>query len=210
VNGTVLVTPIGVVMLTVLAVSEALAEIVKVALTVVLFTTERPPTVMPPPETVIAVEPVRPTPVSVTGTTLPRAPDVGAIEASDGPVIVNVSPLLVPPAVVTVTDLAVSAAPGEITKLAETVVALTAVKLLTVTPEPDTPTDCVPNRLVPVRVTATVVPRTPVVGAIAVSVGGSVFPWYSTAPTSNLLVTAASNLLLPKKSNCCVGQFVVE
>lgn len=124
--------------------------------------------------------------------------------------MLKVSPLLVPPAVVTVTDRAVSAAVAEITKVVLTVVALTAVKLLTVTPVPDTTTDCAPSRLVPVRVTTTVEPRTPVVGVIAVSVGGGVLPTNSTAPISKPDATAESGLLLPKKSKACVGHFAVE
>jgi hypothetical protein len=134
---------------------------------------------------------------------LPRTPVLGAIEVSvgaGGAITVNVTALLVPPDVVTVTFLAVSAAVLAIVKVAVTVVGFTTVRLLTVTPLPDTFTADAPVRLVPVKVTpATVVPRTPVVGAIEVSVGAGTVPWNSTAPTS-MLDLAMSGLLLPKKS----------
>src|ERR1700730_2132740 len=113
---------------------------------------------------------------------------------------VNVTALLVPPDEVTVTFLPVGAAPPVIVKFAVTVVEFTAVKLGTVTPEPDTVTAIVPIRLVPVKVTATVVPRTPALGLIEVNVGIRLVPWNSTAPTSKRLGWAGSGLGLPKKS----------
>jgi len=88
VNVTALVTPAGVVTVTFLAVSPAVAVMEKVAVTVVLFTALKLPTVMPAPETVIAVAPVSPVPLMVTGTLVPRAPVAGVIEVSTGPVTV--------------------------------------------------------------------------------------------------------------------------
>ena len=96
-NTTVFVAPIGVVTLTFLSVRPAAAEIVNVAVTVVSLTTVSPLTVIPPPTPVIAVAPVRPPPVNVTGTLDPRAPVFGFIEAKDAPWTVNVWTLLVPP-----------------------------------------------------------------------------------------------------------------
>jgi hypothetical protein len=70
---TLKVTPLllvpSVVTVTVLAETVAVAEIVKVAVTVVEFTTVIPLTVMPVPDTLITVVPVRLAPLSVTGTT---------------------------------------------------------------------------------------------------------------------------------------------
>jgi hypothetical protein len=123
VNVTLLLVPPGAVTLTVLADSVAVAEIVKVAVTVVGLTTVRPLTVTPVPETLIAVVPVRLVPVRVTGTVVPRKPVVGAIEVSAGPITVNVTVLLVPPGVVTLTFLApppVRFAVAEIVKVAVT------------------------------------------------------------------------------------------
>jgi hypothetical protein len=106
VNVSVLLVPPGAVTVTVLGVSPAVAVIVKFAVTVASFTTVTPLTVTPAPDTVTAVAPVKPVPVRVTGTTVPRAPVVGAIEVRDGPSSVNVTPPpLVPPGVVTVTVL---------------------------------------------------------------------------------------------------------
>ena len=84
-NVTVLLVPPGVVTLTALFPSKAVAAIEKFALIVVAFTTVRPLTVMPPPGTVTAVAPVRLVPVRVTGSNkVPRAPDAGEIEVSAG------------------------------------------------------------------------------------------------------------------------------
>ncbi len=106
---TVLLVPPGVVIDTVLVPPvPALAAMVNVAVTVVLFTTVRLLTVNPVPGvTVIAVAPVRLVPVNVTGTDVPRVPVVGEIDASVGTVpavTVNATALLaVPFAFVTVT-----------------------------------------------------------------------------------------------------------
>src|SRR2546423_5951414 len=84
VNVTVLLVPPGVVTLTVLAPSAAVAPIAKFALTVVAFTTVTPPAVTAVPDTVTAVAPVRFVPVSVTGSKGPGAPEEGVIEAKVG------------------------------------------------------------------------------------------------------------------------------
>jgi hypothetical protein len=169
VNVTVLLVPPGVVTLTVLAPVAALPEIEKVALTVVLFTTVIPLTVTPLPEIVIALVPVRLVPVRVTGTLVPRVPELGAIEVNvdaGGVLIVNVTVLLVPPGAVTLTVLAPVAALPEIAKVAVTVVLFTTVIPLTVTPLPETVIALAPVRLVPVIVTGTFLPRYPELGAI--------------------------------------------
>src|SRR5207237_2500069 len=100
-------------------------------------------------------------------------------------VTVNVTVLLVPPGVVTETVLAERVAAAAIVKVAVTVVALDVMPL-TVTPVPDTLTAVAPVRFVPVSVTGTEVPRAPVVGTIAVSVGAGVIvpATNSTAPAS--------------------------
>lgn len=75
VNVPALVVPAGVVIVTVLAERVAVGEMVKIAVTVVAFTTVTALTVMSapaaPPDTVTAVVPVRSVPVMVTGTTVP-------------------------------------------------------------------------------------------------------------------------------------------
>jgi len=127
VNVTGVVVPAGVVTVTFLAVSAAVAEMVKVAVMVVSFTTVKLGTVMPPPpppppETFTDVAPVRLTPVRVTVSLVPLAPVFGAIENSPagGTVTVNVTALLVPPGPVVVTFLAPGVAPGEKAKVALT------------------------------------------------------------------------------------------
>lgn len=84
VNVTALLVPLGVVMVTLLAVGAAKTGMAKVAVTVVLLTTVMPVIVMPSPDMVIPVAPVRLVPVNVTGTEVPRSPEVGAIEVSVG------------------------------------------------------------------------------------------------------------------------------
>ncbi|HWC16417.1 MAG TPA: hypothetical protein VG498_05360, partial [Terriglobales bacterium] len=107
---TVLLVPAAVVTLTVLVVAAAPIEITKFAVTVVEFTTVMELTAMPVPEGFTAVVPVRLVPVSVTRTVVPRVPDVGEIEDSVGPLTVNVTALVVPFGVATVTFLAPSVA----------------------------------------------------------------------------------------------------
>ena len=94
------------------------------------------------------------------------------MDVSVGPCTVNVRLPLVPPGVVMVTFLEVSAAPAVIVNVVVAVVAFTTVTAPTVTPPPETAT-VVPDvvKFVPVRVTGTDLPRTPVLGATEVSVG---------------------------------------
>ena len=175
---TVLLVPPGVVTVTFLAVSAAPLEIVKVAVIVVEFTTVTPLTVTPPPATATAVlaRPlVKLVPVSVTATVLLRAPTLGAIEVSVGAAAftVKVVLLLVPTGVVTVTFLVFCAAALDIARVAAILVEFSTVKLLTVTPVPDTVTAVAPFRLVPVRITGTLLFLTPVLGALEVKVGAA-------------------------------------
>ncbi len=173
VNVTVLLVPPGVVvMLTVLEPVVAEVEIVNVAVTVVSFTTVRLLEVTPEPDTVIAVAPVRPVPVRVTGTLVPRTPELGAIVDSTGPNTVNVCVLLIPPAFATLTFLELTVALAEIVNVAVIVVEFTTLTEPTVTPVPDTATIVpVKVKFVPVSVTRTLVERRPLLGATEDSVG---------------------------------------
>jgi len=116
--------------------------VVKVAVIDVALTTVTPVMVNPfAGATTWTVVPaaVNPVPVRVTKTAAPRRPEAGAIDARvgvPGVTTVNVSGLLSPPAVLTVTFLAVSAAVGAMVKVAVMVVSLTTVKALTVIPPP--------------------------------------------------------------------------
>jgi hypothetical protein len=134
-----------------------------------------------------------------TPKTVVSVPFVAEVKASVPAFTVNVTVLLVPPGVVTLTVLAERAAVAEIVKFAVTEVSLTTVMAPTVMPVPDTLIADVPVRFVPVRVTATVLPRCPVLGEIEVRVGagGSGAAPNSTAPTSTALLVF---LALPKKS----------
>ena len=276
VNVTALLVPAADVVVTFLAPPDAEGEIANVAVTEVSLTTLTAVTVIPFPETLTAVVPCNPVPVSVTLTVLLRLPEAGAIEVSTGPrmangrvllapptvttsmftlpigavvlllkvavmlvaltkttlliekpatagvattvdpatkfvpvrvtftdvprnselgamdvsvgaggaMTVNVTELLVPAGVVTVTFLALNVAFGAMVKIAVTVVALTAVTPLTVIPPPLTFTALANVRLVPVIVTLTTEPCAPVTGLIEVSVPTPLPPWNSTAPTS--------------------------
>jgi hypothetical protein len=166
------VVPIGVVTLTFLVVRPAVVVIVNVPVTVESFTTVRPLELTPLPDTLIAVAPVRPLPVNVTGKLAVCSPVAGEIEVKVGPSTVNVSVLLAPPAVLAMTVLAVSPAVSEISNVAAMVVEFTTVVVPTVTPDPETVTVVpVVVKLVPVRITETFVPRSPLLGVIEVSVG---------------------------------------
>jgi hypothetical protein len=117
-------------------------------------------------------------PVSVTGTlVVPLVGWVavfGAIEANVGPCTVNVAVVLVPfDVVTTATLLAPAEAVLAMLRVAVTVVELTTVKVpvATVTPVPSPVSPVPPDKLVPVSVTGTLVPRTPVLGVIEVRVG---------------------------------------
>ena len=162
VNVIVLVPP-GVVTVTLCAPNAAVVAMLNVAVTVVSLTTVRPLTVTPAPEMLIAVVVASQVPVIVTGTLLPSTPEAGAIDVSvggGGAFTVNVTALLVPPAVVTVTFLGPSAVPaeavpGEIMKVAVIVVSFTTMMLLAVTPVPETLIPVVLASQVPVSVTGT-------------------------------------------------------
>jgi hypothetical protein len=202
--------PLGVATVTVLALSPAVAPTVKVAVTVVAFTTVKLLTVTPVPATVTPVAAPKPVPVMVTGTEVPRTPVFGETAVTVGAATVNVTALLVPPVVLTVTFLAVSDAVPEIVKVAVTVVELTTVTPLTVTPVPDTVIAVAPARFEPVRVTGMLLFRPPVLGSIEVSVGcPTLAPWNSTAPTLKAVGFPASGRGCPKKSvdgwDCATG-----
>jgi len=202
--------PLGVATVTVLAVSPAVALTVKVAVTVVAFTTVKLLTLTPEPDTVTPVADPNPVPVIVTGTEVPRTPVFGDTPVTVGGATVNVTALLVPPAVVTVTFLVLSVALLAIVKVAVTVVELTTVTPLTVMPFPETVTAVTPERFVPVRVTGTLLFRPLVLGFIEVRVGWpTLAPWNSTAPASKAVGSAGSGRGFPKKSKdgcgCATG-----
>ena len=96
----------------------------------------------------------------------------GAEIETTAPNTVNVLGLLVPPAVETVTLWFPSVAPGAITNVAVICVpALFTTTLLTVIPVPAFTVARSPPKLVPIRVTATLVPRTPEAGLTVLNVG---------------------------------------
>jgi hypothetical protein len=169
----VLLSPLGVLICTFRG--PAFGPMTKFAVTVVAFTTVSELTVMlPAGATTIVSAPVRLVPVRVTDTVVPCVPEVGEIEVRVGTgraITVNVRALVGPPGIVTVTFLALAVAVVEMVKVALTVVAFTATKLLTVTPVPDTVTAVAPVRLTPVMVTGTTVFSTPLLGVIEVSDG---------------------------------------
>jgi len=172
VNGSVLVVPIGVVAVTVLAVSAAPGVMAQFALTVVAVEVI-PVQVMPPPEKVTAVAPVRLVPASATGTVVPRLPVAGVMPVSVGPCTVNGTVwVLVPDPVEMLAFLvAVVEAVAVMAHVAVAVSGSRTVMPLQVTPPPEIFTAVAPVKLVPVSVTATDVPRTPVLGAIEANVG---------------------------------------
>src|SRR5205807_501600 len=137
----------------------------------------------------LSVAPVRLAPVRVTATLVPTAPVEGAIEASEGAaaVTVKVAALLVPPAVVTLMLCGPVAALAAITNVVVIWVAVTAGAALGVMPAGRF--SVAPVRLLPAMVTATLVPTTPVAGAIEVSAGVLVPP--ITVKVTGLLVPAA-------------------
>lgn len=99
---------------------------------------------------------------------------VGPANETVAPVTVNVTgiavvPAAVPIGVVTVTFLVVSPAPRAIAQDAFTVVAVVTIPVHVMLPPMFTAV--APARPVPLRVTGTMVPRTPLVGVIEVSVG---------------------------------------
>jgi hypothetical protein len=207
VNVTALLVPPAATTVTFLVARGALAAIVKVAVTVVAFTTDTLLTVIPlvNPDIFTAVAPVRLVPVRVTGTAVPRMPELGAIEDKVGVggfVTVKDTALLVPPGVTTVTSLDVRPAEDEIVKVAVIVEEFTTVTLATVIPlvNPEMFTAVAPVRLAPLRVTGTTAARKPELGVIELSVGaGMEEAMNSTAPTSTALLPF---LGLSKKSFC--------
>jgi hypothetical protein len=150
---------------------------VRVAVTEVEVDDSDPATsVRPPPSPFNPVAPARLLPAKVTTMVVEpvagRVTDNGEIDVSVGPCTVNGTLLLGGvPGLVTVTFLAVVAAPAVMVKVALMVVAFTTVSPLTVIPPPGTLIAVTPVRLVPVRVIGTALPRTPVGGAIEVNVG---------------------------------------
>ena len=112
-------------------------------------------------------------PVKVTGTLLPTTPLDGLTEVSVGPaaLTVKVAAPLVPPLVVTVTLAAPSVAFPAMAKVAVICVALTTVTPLTVTPGLLTATVAPAMKFVPVKVTGTLLPTTPLDGLTEVNVG---------------------------------------
>jgi len=133
-----------------------------------------------------------------TPNTVASVPLVAEVKVTVPTFTVNVTVLLVPAGVVTLTVLAERVAVFAIVKVVVTVVEVT-VKAPTVIPVPDTFTAVAPVRFVPVKVTGTMVPRVPDAGAMESSVGGPVVvaPVNSTAPASTALLPF---LEMPKKS----------
>jgi hypothetical protein len=153
----------------------ALVAITQLAVTEVLPGVTPEHVTPPPPLIVTVLAPLRLLPLMVTDTVVPRLPLVGLIEVIAGAVTVNapVSVLLLPlAAVVTVTSRAVAGAVVEITQLAVTCVPPAFEAALEhVTPVLDIVTPLAPLRLLPLMVTGTVVPRSPLTGLIDVMVG---------------------------------------
>jgi hypothetical protein len=116
-------------------------------------------------------------PVRVTGTLLPAPPLAGVKELSTGTVdaTVKVTPLLFTPAEVTVTLSPPTVALAAIWNVAVICVGFTTTTLLTVIPLSLTFTAELAAKLVPLKVTGTFVPCTPLVGLIEVSVGPDEF-----------------------------------
>jgi hypothetical protein len=124
---------------------------------------------------------------------------VGPVNVKVAAVTVKFTPPTAPAGVVTVTARADSGAVPLMTKFAVTSEALVLV-MVAVTPPPAV-TAVAPDRLVPVIVTATVVPRAPLLGAIDVSVVPVVVVLAaSTAPGSKCPSPPVSGRALPKKS----------
>ena len=157
----------------------AVLVVLKVALICVGLTRVTPVTVRPfAGATTLTVDPaVKLLPVRTTATGLAaavvrRKPEAGVIEERIGVpgfTTVKVTGVVVPAGAVTVTFLAVSAAVGGMVKFALMVVSLVTVKVTVMPPPPPPPltlTAVAPVRLMPVSVTAWVVPLAPVLGMI--------------------------------------------
>jgi hypothetical protein len=153
-----LVVPkVGVATLTVLAVGTALAAITQLAVTVVEVGVPVMVQATPVPDTFITVAPVRFVPVRVTGTVVPRVPDVGEIEASVGPTTVNGTVLVFPIGVTTPMFLITTVAVIAMLRVAVTVVELITLNVpaTRLTPPPSPFRPVAPVRLLPVMVTGT-------------------------------------------------------
>src|SRR5690606_35584017 len=133
-------------------------------------------TVTPVPSTATVAPSMKFVPASATSVEVPRNANAGATLASDGAdggsaVTVNGLAPVVPPAVVTVTLRAPGLASASTLNAAVMDVALVTVTLSTVTQVPVTATVAPSLNLVPVSVTATVDPCTPLAGDRLVNVG---------------------------------------
>jgi hypothetical protein len=119
----------------------------------------------------LMIAPVRFVPVSVTPTVVPCTPLTGEIPLSVGRAVVtvNVTALLVPPGVVTVTLCGPVAAVLEMLNVAVTDVAVALTPLNVIPPRE---LIVAPVRFIPASVTGTEVPCIPLAGKIPVSVGG--------------------------------------
>lgn len=178
-----LLAPAGFLTVTVCVPSAAVVPVAtaNVAVSIVGLVTLTALTVIPPARftatlipVVVKLVPVRVTEVVV----VPRTNVLGATEpsvGSGGLTAVNVTALLAPPVVVvTLTLLALIVAVAEIVNVAVIVVEFTTAIVPTVTPVPDTVTVVpIAVKLAPVRVTETLVPRRPLLGAIEASVGAA-------------------------------------
>jgi len=165
-----LVPPL-VVTVTFLAPTAALAAIVNVALICVLLVMLRLPTVTPAPAPTVAPL-TKLEPFKVTGTLVPWKPEFGLTPVSVGAsgLMVKVAGALVPLEVVTVMLAGPSGAFPEIVKFAVICVLLTTVTFVTVIFAPALTIEPL-RKLVPVKVTGTVVPTTPLAGDTDVTVG---------------------------------------
>src|ERR1039457_4748437 len=166
--------PALVVTVTFAAPSVALAAMGNVAVICVMLTTVTALTAIP----VLLVAAVAPAtklvPVRVTGTAAPRTPVAGAMVLSvgGGGLTVKMAGALVPPLVVTVTFAPPSVALAAMVNVAVICVVLTTVTLPTVIPVLAMVTVAPPTKFAPVSVTGTAAPRTPVAGAMVLSLGG--------------------------------------
>src|SRR6202030_2210411 len=184
VNGCAPLVPPEVVTVTFRAPVGALPAMVNVAVICVVLTTVVLLTVIPAPLRPIVAPAIKFVPVSVTATLCPCTPFFGVIEVSVGGArfTVNGCAPLVPPEVVTVTFRAPVAALLAMANVAVICVALTTVVLLTVIPAPLRPIVDPATKFVPVSVTGTLCPCTPLFGLIEVSVGGARFTVNGCAP----------------------------
>ena len=120
------VVPCGVVTVTPRAASAAPGAMVKVAVTLVPAAFTAMPLAVIPAPAFTAVAPNKSTPVMVTPTLVPRAPELGVMADSDGPATVKGTVLLVPAGVETLTLRTPAAAPAVMVNVAVTVVAVEA------------------------------------------------------------------------------------